>query len=61
MAAGVKHLFLVHLSRRYSEWDVGREARAIFEHTIVPRDLDQYRITREGVEKVEDGDTSGGR
>jgi ribonuclease Z len=61
VAAGVKHLFLVHLSRRYSEWDVGREARAIFEHTIVPRDLDQYRITREGVEKVEDGDTSGGR
>lgn len=61
VAAGVRHLFLVHLSRRYSERDVSREARAIFERTIVPRDLDQYRITRDGVEKVEDGSLGGGR
>jgi hypothetical protein len=40
---------------------VSREARAIFERTIVPRDLDQYRITRDGVEKVEDGSLGGGR
>jgi ribonuclease Z len=53
VAANVKNLFLVHLSRRYSEWDIAREARAVFANTIVPRDLDHYRITREAVEKVE--------
>jgi ribonuclease Z len=52
--AGVKNLFLVHISRRYSEWQILREARAIFPNTIVPRDLDRYRITTEGVEKVEE-------
>lgn len=51
--AGVKNLFLVHLSRRYSERDIAREARAIFPNTIVPRDLEAYRITREAVTKVE--------
>lgn len=53
VAAEVKTLFLVHLSRRYSERDILREARAIFPNTIVPRDLDAYRITREGVVKVD--------
>lgn len=53
VAANVKHLFLVHISRRYSEWEILREARAIFENTIVPRDLDQYRITKGQVERVE--------
>ncbi len=52
-AANVKHLFLVHISRRYSEWEILREARAIFENTIVPRDLEQYRITKGQVERVE--------
>ncbi len=52
-AANVQHLFLVHLSRRYSEWEIGREAREIFANTIVPRDLDQYRITKGQVERVE--------
>ena len=51
--AGVKNLFLVHLSRRYSEREIGREARAIFPNTIVPRDLDHYRVSRNTVEKVE--------
>jgi ribonuclease Z len=51
-AAQVKNLFLVHLSRRYSERDIAREARAVFPNTIVPRDLDYYRIMREAVEKV---------
>lgn len=52
-AANVKNLFLVHISRRYSEWEILREARAIFENTIVPRDLDQFRITKGQVERVE--------
>ncbi len=60
-AAGVGHLFLIHLSRRYSERDIAREARAIFPNTIVPKDLDYYRVSSghgsEGsqVEKVEAG------
>lgn len=50
--AGVRQLFLVHISRRYAERDVRREAREVFLHTIVPRDLDVYRISRESIEKV---------
>jgi ribonuclease Z len=56
LAANVRNLFLVHLSRRYSERDILREARAIFPQTIVPRDLEAYRITRDGVHKMEAGD-----
>lgn len=52
-AANVQHLFLVHISRRYSEWEIGREAREIFPNTIVPRDLEHYRITKGQVERVE--------
>jgi ribonuclease Z len=53
VAAQVKHLFLVHLSRRYAERDIAREARAVFPNTTVPRDLDHYRLGRGVVEKVE--------
>jgi ribonuclease Z len=45
-AANVKTLILTHLSRRYHERDVRREARAIFQDTYVARDLDHFRITR---------------
>ncbi len=50
--AGVANLFLVHISRRYRARDILREARAVFPGTIVPRDLDQYRITKGQVERV---------
>ena len=50
--ANVKQLFLVHISRRYSERDIRREAREIFANTIVPRDLDMYRISKNGSEKA---------
>jgi ribonuclease Z len=50
--AGVQRLFLVHISRRYAERSVRHEARQVFRRTIVPRDLDIYRIGRDSVEKV---------
>ncbi|MEA3408187.1 MAG: ribonuclease Z [Chloroflexota bacterium] len=54
-AAQVHYLFLVHISRRYSEYQIAREAQAIFPDTIVPRDLDHYRVVRGAVDKVERG------
>lgn len=50
--ANVKTLILTHLSRRYYERDVRNEARAIFPHTYVARDLDHFRITREGAVRL---------
>ena len=50
--ANVANLFLVHISRRHNARALLREARAIFPSTIVPRDLDQYRITRGSVERT---------
>ncbi len=52
VAADVRQLFLVHISRRYAEREVRREAREVFPGAIVPRDLDVYRISRESIEKV---------
>ncbi len=45
--AGVKQLFLTHLSRRYRERDVLDEAVRIFPNTIVARDFDQYKVVKE--------------
>jgi ribonuclease Z len=42
--AGVRQLILTHLSRRYREKDVQREAQAIFENTVVARDFDVFTI-----------------
>lgn len=53
VAANVRNLFLVHISRRYSDREIAREACAIFSNTIVPRDLEMYRITKGNVEKVD--------
>ncbi len=50
--AGVKHLILTHLSRRYAERDIRQEARQTFANTYVARDFDHFQITREGVERV---------
>jgi len=51
--AGVKHLILTHLSRRYRERDVLAEAQAIFPNTLVARDFDVYQIKRGECTKVE--------
>jgi ribonuclease Z len=45
-AAGVQHLILNHISRRYSEREILDEARPIFPEVVVARDLDHYQIRR---------------
>jgi ribonuclease Z len=45
--AGVKKLILTHISRRYREKDVLREAQAVFPNTAVARDFDSFQIKRE--------------
>jgi ribonuclease Z len=42
--AGVRQLFLTHLSRRYREKDVLAEAQAIFPEVHVARDFDTFQI-----------------
>ncbi|MDQ7024854.1 MAG: ribonuclease Z [Anaerolineae bacterium] len=50
----IKHLLLTHLSRRYREYDVIKEAKSIFPNAIVARDLDHFRIRRgAALEKVD--------
>jgi ribonuclease Z len=44
--AGVQHLILHHISRRYSEREITDEACPIFPDTIVARDLEHYQIRR---------------
>lgn len=51
--AGVGQLILTHLSRRYRERDVRKEAQAIFPNTIIARDLDSYQVKRGACVKVE--------
>ncbi len=45
--ANVKHLYLTHLSRRYRDEDVQKEAQAIFPHTTVAHDFDRIKVARE--------------
>lgn len=44
--AGVRQLFLTHISRRYREKDVLEEAQAIFPNTVVARDFDQHKVVK---------------
>ena len=45
--AGVKKLILTHISRRYREKDVLKEAQAIFPNASVARDFDLFQIKRD--------------
>jgi len=51
--AGVKHLILTHISRRYRERDVLAEAQAIFPNTYVARDFDTFQVRRGECLKIE--------
>lgn len=51
----IKHLLLTHVSRRYREFEVIKEAQATFSDSIVVRDLDHFSIRRgQALEKVVD-------
>ena len=39
-------LYLTHISRRYRDKDVEKEAREVFPNTIVVRDFDHYTIKK---------------
>jgi len=52
--AGVNQLILSHVSRRYRERDIRKEAQAIFPNTSIARDFDTYQIKRGEVTKVEE-------
>ena len=45
--AGVKKLILTHISRRYREKDVLKEAQSVFPNSIVARDFDSFTVKRE--------------
>ncbi len=45
--ANVKKLIITHISRRYREKDVLKEAQAIFPNSFVARDFDSFQIKRE--------------
>ncbi len=54
IAANVKTLILNHVSRRYREHDIIREARSIFPDSYVARDFDHFRMRRgEHARKIE--------
>ena len=45
--AGVKHLVLHHISRRYNGKQILDEAAAIFPETSVARDFDLFRVVKQ--------------
>jgi len=46
-AAGVKHLVLHHISRRYNSKQILDEAAPIFPETTVARDFDMFRLVKQ--------------
>jgi ribonuclease Z len=47
LAAGVQHLILHHISRRYAEREILDEATPIFANTVVARDMDHFQVRRD--------------
>ncbi|MBN1262237.1 MAG: ribonuclease Z [Anaerolineae bacterium] len=48
--AGIRQLVLTHLSQRYRIGEMLDEARAIFGETVVARDFDHFKVTRQRIE-----------
>jgi ribonuclease Z len=46
--AGVQHLIVHHVSRRYAEREILEEAVPLFPNTTVARDLDHFQVRRDG-------------
>ncbi len=44
--AGVRQLFITHISRRYRDKDVEKEAQALFPNSVVVHDFDSFTIKR---------------
>jgi len=50
---GCRVLFLIHISNRYEDKGViENEAKAVFENSIVPNDMDLYRVSKGSIEFV---------
>ena len=50
---GCRVLFLIHISNRYEDKElIGEEARAVFENSIVPNDMDMYRVSKENIKSA---------
>jgi ribonuclease Z len=55
--SGVDHLYLTHISRRYSASQILQEASPLFGQVTVARDFGRYRITRTSSEAGLDTET----
>ena len=45
--AGVRQLYITHVSRRYRDKEIVKEAHSVLPDAIVARDLDTYQVKRE--------------
>lgn len=59
--ANVKHLILTHISRRYREKDVLKEAQAVHPNVSVARDFDTFHVKREEGPHAHQTDTTAAR
>ncbi|MCW1968479.1 MAG: MBL fold metallo-hydrolase, partial [Anaerolineae bacterium] len=55
--ANARNLLLTHISGRNTEKAIGDEARAIFADSLVVRDYDNFRITRDGLTRFKLSDS----
>jgi len=53
LQANAKQLILTHISRRYRNRDVLKEAQSVFPATMVARDFDTYQIKKDEIPQTE--------